>query len=977
MASPRIFISYSKADKDIAHALANCLEDEGVTVYIDYMMPAGCYWEETLVRWIRSSDTFVVLLSSSSVRKGVVRREIEIAQETASNKKGHYRILPIRVEFEDELPLGFGTELDKLQYLTWDRSQRIADLAQILLQAIEPQTEEESNDLHSEPISHGLPKTSQNVPTAPEPYFRHEYWKLVTFCGRRLMREHLSRWLSEESKTVFVLSGGPGMGKSALAWTWLHGDVIKGPAHRDLKGILRWSFDDEARSEEEEPPFRAFLRHSLAYVSKGRYNLEEDLSSGQRLEYLRSFICEGKFLFVLDGFERELNSFVDNSVPSSIETTRSHSKSWRNCSDGLARRFLEMISSTPMRSRFLICTRIVPLATEWDDGSMLPYCRAEAIPELSVDEAYELAQARGIDKEVGLQREDLDVICRRLGGSPLGLLEAFKHIRHECGDKKGKVRPSSIQSSSLSGQDIEGTFFRSFNALPASLSEALITIAAFERPVDSWTLQRVIKEHQRDELGRHLLDIVSTGLVAMSFGTYEMHPLVRHYVRQWTSGDRRKEIHGDIARYLRGRLNIELKNRATAEVGRTGVSPSKVPEWDRLMDLAELFHHMVQAGHRVDAFSLFLDYLWSPLVYKFSDYGKQREMLTGPLRNLSTIDSIPLKTSEAEVFALNQLANIYRMGGGVVDAVWIHRAIVDWDRRRGKPGPQAIRQELLGLDQILVGHYLEAESNLLEALQATRRLERIRELKNGNRAACYRDLGRLYVRTGQFEKSKSALEKADRVARRGEARKYLTPILSLRSQEVLRSGGSSKDALAFAEAAIKAEKGHETARHRAEALLARGQARAAMGDIEVAEADLNYALRLSRELSLFEIEVTATIAIGRFYLTAGEERKALESASAACRLAWLGEYIGLKAEGYLLLAEICMKSRQITGARQHAEKARDLSSRRIDLDTRELRDNDLVPGHFDAVVRGRAEEIVCIAEAMDRAVASSLYSNRS
>jgi hypothetical protein len=64
----KVFISHSSSDKDYALKLAKELRKSNVDVWLDTTeLQPGADWQSEIMRAVKSSDTFVTLLSASSV----------------------------------------------------------------------------------------------------------------------------------------------------------------------------------------------------------------------------------------------------------------------------------------------------------------------------------------------------------------------------------------------------------------------------------------------------------------------------------------------------------------------------------------------------------------------------------------------------------------------------------------------------------------------------------------------------------------------------------------------------------------------------------------------------------------------------------------------------------------------------------------------------------------------------------------------
>jgi hypothetical protein len=116
----KIFISYKRNDPSqrLARYLQKFLTRQGHTVFIDATLRTGEAWLEEIGQHIENSDFLLVLLSQESIYSEMMRAELNHAYEH-QKRQGHPRILPVRVAFEDVLPLSIGFFLNPLQYVSW------------------------------------------------------------------------------------------------------------------------------------------------------------------------------------------------------------------------------------------------------------------------------------------------------------------------------------------------------------------------------------------------------------------------------------------------------------------------------------------------------------------------------------------------------------------------------------------------------------------------------------------------------------------------------------------------------------------------------------------------------------------------------------------------------------------------------------------------------------------------------------------
>jgi hypothetical protein len=78
--SRRVFVSYARADRRLAHELVKQLKGAGHIVWVDESgVDAGEVWAEEIVEAIRTSQLFVLLATTTSVNSKDVQKEVDVA----------------------------------------------------------------------------------------------------------------------------------------------------------------------------------------------------------------------------------------------------------------------------------------------------------------------------------------------------------------------------------------------------------------------------------------------------------------------------------------------------------------------------------------------------------------------------------------------------------------------------------------------------------------------------------------------------------------------------------------------------------------------------------------------------------------------------------------------------------------------------------------------------------------------------------
>lgn len=94
-----IFLSYSRADRPKAQAVAEALMAEGLTVWWDKVLRAGQTYDEVTEGMLREADVVIVLWSATSVKSKWVRAEATLGQRSSV-------LIPAMIE-EAERPIMF------------------------------------------------------------------------------------------------------------------------------------------------------------------------------------------------------------------------------------------------------------------------------------------------------------------------------------------------------------------------------------------------------------------------------------------------------------------------------------------------------------------------------------------------------------------------------------------------------------------------------------------------------------------------------------------------------------------------------------------------------------------------------------------------------------------------------------------------------------------------------------------------------
>ncbi|MHC4774706.1 MAG: hypothetical protein ACYTBR_05480 [Planctomycetota bacterium] len=383
----------------------------------------------------------------------------------------------------------------------------------------------------SEPPDFGQ---QRSLPQPPAPYIAHPYLLADGFTGRFPEREDLTAWLRKKrSAPVRALVSVGGMGKSALAWVWMHQDVLgeelpqigqdppdvrsacRVSAESRPQGVMWWSFGQPGAG------FSAFLDEALVYLSGGAVRPTSYLSSrAEKLESLLDLLRDGRFLLILDGFERELRAFASLGAPYQGDEHAGGSRGdERLCSDLHAAEFLRRLAAQQIASRVLLTTRLLPAELANSGGSDSGHRELGGLEPM---DAVSFLQGMGIRGE----SQDIEAACGRYRFHPLALrlLAGVLRGSAETGDIRaaGRVRVPARMKDREHHHIVE-VALGSLTGRAAALASHL---AVFRCPVTS-----AQASGQEGVLKGALGMLIVRGLVTFDArrDRYDLHPVVRQH----------------------------------------------------------------------------------------------------------------------------------------------------------------------------------------------------------------------------------------------------------------------------------------------------------------------------------------------------------------------------------------------------------------------------------------------------------------
>ncbi len=109
----------AEPDTSLARTVENKLAAAGHEVFVDREVSVDLEWAQEIERQIYEADVVIPLLSASSIASEMLTYEVELAWRAQSERAGNPHILPVRVAFDDELPVELGRIVNSLPTCDW------------------------------------------------------------------------------------------------------------------------------------------------------------------------------------------------------------------------------------------------------------------------------------------------------------------------------------------------------------------------------------------------------------------------------------------------------------------------------------------------------------------------------------------------------------------------------------------------------------------------------------------------------------------------------------------------------------------------------------------------------------------------------------------------------------------------------------------------------------------------------------------
>jgi serine/threonine protein kinase len=183
-------------DEQIMRALEEKLAAQGYRVFVDRHLAVGVDWAREIENKIGAADAVVALLSASSVQSEMLAYEVQLAHSFAERQNGKPRLLPVRVQFQSQLPDPLHSALDGLNYALWNDPADNDKIVAELEKALEVPQEAFRRRPNLEPVGGALALDSKFYIVRPTD---HEFYSAVA-----------------RHDSIVLLKGARQMGKTSL-----------------------------------------------------------------------------------------------------------------------------------------------------------------------------------------------------------------------------------------------------------------------------------------------------------------------------------------------------------------------------------------------------------------------------------------------------------------------------------------------------------------------------------------------------------------------------------------------------------------------------------------------------------------------------------------------------------------------------------------------------------------------------------------
>ncbi|MFL5381842.1 MAG: hypothetical protein ACJ8GN_04945 [Longimicrobiaceae bacterium] len=740
------------------------------------------------------------------------------------------------------------------------------------------------------------------------------------FTGRMRQRRSLTQWWMDGGAPVRVLVGMGGMGKSSLAWVWKCADVLGLPVPGQLSpvdaeppsgvprgerpdGVLWWSF--YAPELQIQNSFSLFVDRALNYVGRGAATASARASLDDRIDALLGHLRSGRFLLVLDGFERATRLYYRLTAPYDADLGEDEPPlELRRCTDERAGRFL-CEAAAGGRSRVLLTSRVYP-------------CELDGVAGVERHdlEALEPVEALRLFRSHGVRGSDADILeaCRDAGHHPLAVRLLIGHVLNAGGEHRGHVYalPAAPAIIDLRPEDRRRHVFEiAYGGLDAKARELFGRIAIFTQPVPYQALQVCSPYAGKATFARAVDELEQRGFLTYDAerSLYDMHPLVRQYAYAHLDSKERREGARKAYGYLAERLPDHELTLVTLGLN------------------FEVYRQAIQAGLLEEANDIYLYRLHTILFFRVARYQDQvavlQELITAARQESGRLSDDALG---ALMHHLSTACNLVgRPSDGLRWAVEAETLLARGDtEQRFRPN----RLVYTASSAMRTGRLRLSAEALTESVSSFASNSDV-----FHEAIARMNLAWVLTYLGQFDEAQEHLNHAAAAFTHPKTLHWKCIIAIHRVRLELLSG-EIETALAHAREAkeIAEELGGEGNIVRAAWALGASLVRCAVAGagprdslLVEAESCLSGALKRCVGSGFGDFELEVRVALAELHRASENAAEARRQAQAALTLAESGGHLLKQAEAHLLLATLAEEASEQASALEHARRALECS----------------------------------------------------
>jgi tetratricopeptide (TPR) repeat protein len=636
----QFFISYTGADRAWAEWIAWQLEDAGYTVLVQaWDFVPGSHWTSRMDGGTRGAERTLAVLSRAYLASVYGRQEWEAAFR--GDPEGFARkLVPVRVE--DCPRPGLLGGVVSIDLFGLPASQAKNDLLEQIRVALagraKPAAEPAfpsglaapAREPPSEPpafpggIAASPAPAAGRRPTRPGTAVARvasgSYELLTAPCGlvgRTAETGRLAAFTCDsapDADRVLVIRALGGMGKSALAWDFLHRSLPGIGCDDGPEGVVWWSFEDGG------------VDALLAAVSQLSGTLPgAEHEAGRMFDRALAAVRTRRVLIVLDSLERQLGAYSSMHHRPMLESESGRSDiraSERRLVDTRLRRLL-LEALTQRDARVIVTTRLMPEELEAAVGVPrrgVALLDLAGVPHTAADE---LLASLGTPADTLLRSE----IDRAAGGNPLILQAAAGALA------SSRVDPASLVSA-VAWDGMPPEALDDMSAARAGVMRLVLSrldegeravagaVAAFAEPPTTTEVRRVVERLTRrgapagaaveGVLGRlGALLLVAGSAAGVGGRRWAMHPVVKGSVRSLAGATQ-----ADVLTAIRD----EFADAPHPD-------PQNVIDIGDLRPQVELFNVLCDLGQTDDAARLYLRALNLPLMRRLQENARRLELV--------------------------------------------------------------------------------------------------------------------------------------------------------------------------------------------------------------------------------------------------------------------------------------------------------------------------------------------------------------